>query len=75
VPEATRLLDRIEPVLASSDRYEWAAAQVLRAELIKAHDSTAALEAADEAIGILESLGTQPLLERARSIMDATETT
>ena len=75
VPEASRLLDRVEPVLASSDRYEWAAAQVLRAELINAHDRPAALEAAEEAIGILESLGTQPLLERARAIIAATETT
>lgn len=70
VAEAMRLLDVVEPSLARSDRYEWAAAQVLRAELLAVHDAAAAAEVADEALAILEQLDTGPVIRRARAVLE-----
>ena len=72
-PEAAEKLDLVEPTLASRDRYEWAAAQVLRAELLGSHDPGAARAALEDAVAILEHMGTQPLLQRARALSFLTE--
>ncbi len=69
VDVALSRLDQVEPVLERSDRYEWAAAQVLRAEILASGDRPAASEAVDEALAVLQPLGTEPLLERARGIL------
>jgi tetratricopeptide (TPR) repeat protein len=69
VAGAMRMLDVVEPALARSDRYEWAAAQVLRAELLADGDAAAAANVAAEALAILEQLDTGPVIERARAVL------
>lgn len=62
-------LDAVEPALARSDRHEWAAAQVLRAELLSPHDPAAAADIAGEALAILEPLQTAPMIQRAKAVL------
>lgn len=62
-------LDAVEPALTRSDRYEWAVARVLRAELLSPHDPAAAADIARAALAILEQLQATPMIRRAEAVL------